>query len=71
MKSILDPTFRYTPSHQTDIRKRFDEERKRLGLVQPSKPKNVIRIQQRKEPSHAGHGTEAVHPAPAVVSPAE
>lgn len=23
MKSILDPSFHYTPSHKTDIRKRF------------------------------------------------
>lgn len=28
MKSILDPSFRYTPSHATDIRKRFEEIRR-------------------------------------------
>ena len=27
---ITDPNFRYTPSHLTDIRKRFNEERARL-----------------------------------------
>lgn len=30
MKSILDPTFRYTPSHKTDIRKTFDRIRREL-----------------------------------------
>lgn len=28
MKSILDPKFRYTPSHSTDLGKRFDEIRR-------------------------------------------
>lgn len=29
-KSILDPSFRYTPSERTDIRKRFDDVRQKL-----------------------------------------
>ena len=31
MKSILDPTFRYTPSVQTDVRKTFARIRRELG----------------------------------------
>ncbi len=30
MKSILDPSFRYVPSTQTDVRKTFARERRRL-----------------------------------------
>ena len=30
MKSILDPTFRYTPSVQTDVRKTFARVRREL-----------------------------------------
>jgi hypothetical protein len=28
MKSILDPSFQYTPSHQTDVRKTFEHARR-------------------------------------------
>ena len=28
MKSILDPSFRYVPSHATDVRKTFDRIRR-------------------------------------------
>jgi hypothetical protein len=28
MKSILDPSFRYTPSHETDLRKTFERARR-------------------------------------------
>jgi len=28
MKSILDPSFRYTPSHSTDVRKTFERVRR-------------------------------------------
>jgi len=31
MKSILDPTFRYRPSHATDIRKTFERVREELA----------------------------------------
>ena len=40
-KSILDRTFRYTPSHCTDVRETF--ERARLEL-QPGRPVNVVRL---------------------------
>jgi hypothetical protein len=35
MKSILDPTFRYTPSVQTDVRKTFARIRRELGAQEP------------------------------------
>jgi len=40
VKSILDPTFRYTPSHATDVRKTFERiRRERFGrLVQSAAP---------------------------------
>lgn len=36
MKSILDPSFRYTPSSETDIRKTFNRVRRELARS-PSK----------------------------------
>lgn len=31
MKSLLDPTFRYTPAHETDIRRTFARVRRQLA----------------------------------------
>ena len=31
MKSILDPTFRYRPSHATDLRETFERVRRELA----------------------------------------
>jgi hypothetical protein len=31
MKSILDPSFRYTPSHATDVRRTFERIRRELA----------------------------------------
>ena len=36
-KSILDPAFRYRPSHATDIRKTFERVRQELGRSQAEK----------------------------------
>ena len=33
-KSILDPSFRYRPSHATDIRKTFERVREELAQAQ-------------------------------------
>ncbi len=43
MKSLLDPTFRYVPSSQTDVRKTFARERRRLRAEQAAAapPSNV------------------------------
>ena len=39
MKSILDPTFRYVPSTQTDLRKTFSRIRREMARASaPSRP---------------------------------
>ena len=50
MKSILDPSFRYVPSHATDVRKTFDRIRREaepaarrpLDTVVPMKREKAI-----------------------------
>ena len=37
MKSILDPSFKYTPSHATDIRKTFRKARREMNQTQGEK----------------------------------
>jgi len=54
-KSILDPSFRYTPSYDTDVRKTFERMRRereaqaRAGIppAQPAEA-NVVRLDSRK-----------------------
>lgn len=50
MKSILDPSFRYTPAHSTDIRKTFARVRRivRESQPQPALPAKVTPIRGRK-----------------------
>lgn len=38
MKSILDPSFRYIPSAETDIRKTFNRVRRELAKARSSAP---------------------------------
>jgi hypothetical protein len=45
-KSILDPAFRYRPSHATDVRKTF--ERVRQELTEAKLPK-VVQIERHKK----------------------
>ncbi len=51
-KSILDPSFRYRPSHETDIRKTFERVREELARAKQQRavPPNVSRL-LRKEKS--------------------
>jgi hypothetical protein len=50
MKSILDPSFRYTPSVETDLRKTFARVRRELRKSQQAAiPTNVQPI--RKDPA--------------------
>jgi hypothetical protein len=54
MKSILDPTFRYTPSVQTDIRKTFARIRREqrsnpLGTHRDDGLYNVLTIVPRRQ----------------------
>ncbi len=46
-KSILESDFRYTPSHQTDISKRFQairREQARQQQAQSSQPRKVVAL---------------------------
>lgn len=52
MKSILDPTFRYVPSVETDLRKTFARVRREMRTntqrdVEPPTATNVLPIQRR------------------------
>jgi len=38
MKSILDPSFRYTASHATDLRKTFARVRREMKSGEPTRP---------------------------------
>jgi hypothetical protein len=60
MKSILDPTFRYIPSVQTDIRKTFARIRREQRMAEPraapsdDEPlSNVLPILQRRQAAPA------------------
>jgi hypothetical protein len=53
MKSILDPTFRYVPSVETDLRKTFARVRREMrgntqrNIVEAPTAPNVLPIQRR------------------------
>lgn len=54
MKSILDPTFRYTNSANTDVRKTFarirreQKQRERANAAAAAAPANVLVMQARR-----------------------
>jgi len=54
--NILDPTFRYTPSHKTDIRKTMRREQRRLARLAEREAQNqaeaarVVRPMARRKP---------------------
>ena len=51
MKSILDRSFRYVPSMQTDLRKTFARIRRESQLKQASRPLPVVvPIKQQRKP---------------------
>ena len=56
MKSILDPTFRYVPSVETDLRKTFARVRRELrgGSPKTSEPPVTNAIRPGKESEFAG-----------------
>jgi hypothetical protein len=41
MKSLLDPSFRYVPANETDLRKTFARERRRLRSEQRERPPTI------------------------------
>ena len=56
MKSILDPSFRYTPSVQTDIRKTFARVRREQRASEPcvdASLNNVLPILPRRQAAPA------------------
>ena len=58
MKSILDPTFRYTPSVQTDLRKTFARIRREQRVIDrgpaaEGNATNVLPILQRRQAAPA------------------
>jgi len=54
MKRILDPSFRYTPSYDTDLRKTFERIRREQkvpaleGVPKDAEEANVVRLDSRK-----------------------
>ncbi|HYR35115.1 MAG TPA: hypothetical protein VEQ87_12555 [Burkholderiales bacterium] len=48
MKSILDRSFRYVPSHATDIRKTFERIRREQEAAQPPAPA-VVSLKREKK----------------------
>lgn len=49
MKSILDRSFRYVPSHATDVRKTFERIRRdREAAAAPMPPRAVVPIRRDK-----------------------
>ena len=50
MKSILDPTFHYVPSTQTDIRKTFSRIRREMARAksQPGRDQGLVVVMPRK-----------------------
>jgi hypothetical protein len=48
MKRILDPTFRYVPSHSTDIRRTFERVRAERAAAQ-RQPSQTVRPMREKK----------------------
>ena len=46
MKSILDPSFRYTASHATDLRKTFARVRREMKNGEPAAPRDPTPAQR-------------------------
>jgi hypothetical protein len=61
MKSILDPTFRYTPSVETDVRKTFARIRRQLraqdakAVADASNRSNVLVLSRRDSQAATAH----------------
>ena len=48
MKSILDPSFRYVPSHATDIRKTFERILRERQAAQAPAARSVVPLNREK-----------------------
>ena len=51
MKRLLDPSFRYVPSHSTDVRKTFERVRRERRLAERRQIDTVVRINGKKTSS--------------------
>ena len=51
MKRVLDPSFRYVPSHSTDVRKTFARVRRERVLAERRQTDTVVRINGKKATS--------------------
>ena len=49
MKRILDRSFRYIPSHETDVRKTFERIRKERETAQQQPADTVVQINRDKK----------------------
>jgi hypothetical protein len=49
MKRILDRSFRYIPSHETDVRKTFERIRKEREAGPPQPAQTVVQINREKK----------------------
>jgi hypothetical protein len=49
MKRILDRSFRYVPSHETDVRKTFERIRKEREAGQQPPVQTVVQINREKK----------------------
>ena len=48
MKSILDPSFRYVPSHATDVRKTFERIQRERQAAQQSAARSVVPLNRER-----------------------
>ena len=48
MKSILDPSFRYVPSHATDVRKTFERILRERQAAQPPEVHTVVPLNRER-----------------------
>jgi hypothetical protein len=48
MKSILDPSFRYVPSHATDVRKTFERIQRERQAAQQAPARSVVPLNRER-----------------------
>jgi len=48
MKRILDPSFRYVPSHATDVRKTFERILRERQAAQPPVARTIVPLERER-----------------------
>jgi hypothetical protein len=51
IERVLDPSFRYVPSHSTDVRKTFERVRRERKVAERRQTDTVVRINGKKASS--------------------